>query len=259
MKNYFFKLLPIIIGAGLGWLIFNPPDWPVPSGAAGFLIGAGIVFALLIVSIVFSIGLTLPKEISLSPYAGAVDPSMRDLAGQIKNLGFVEAGGPMLVGIRPAAILMSFVHSGEPAYATIFRTGTVPAVTSYDFVSILEGSRGGLTTNTNWRGGTMPSGPGEFRQILTGAGPKEAFDAHREGLRWLRDRGLPVREISAETFVADFKHALGRQRETFRSTPVKFAVIGLARTISKQVPQRECLASQKGAESQARKLSAAGK
>lgn len=259
MRNFLAKVLPIALGIALGWLIINPPDWPAPSGAAGFLLAIGIVIAILVASIVFTIGLSLPKEVKIGPHAGVVDAAMTDLARQIRDLGFMEAGGPYLVEVRPAAVLLAFVHSGEPVYATVFRTGTLPAVTSYDFVSVFGGGGGGLTTSTNWRGGTMPSAPGDFRQILPGAGPKEAFESHREGLSWLRNRGLRAREISATTFIADFKQALGRQREAFRSAPLKNSLIALARTVFKRIPQRGLLASQKDAGPRTRKMLSAGK
>lgn len=251
-------MLPVILGIGLGWLIFHPPDWPAPKGAAGILAAGLILFAILVASIVFQIGLTLPKGIILAPYAGPVDPSMNEFIRAIKDLGFLETGPPMIVGIRPPALLAAFVHPGEPVYATVFRTGTIPAATSYDFVSVFEGLSGGLTTSTNWRGGTMPAGPGAFRQIIKGAGPKEAFEAHLAGLRWLGDRGFPIKRISAGTFAADFTRSLGLQREAFRKSPVKFAVVGLWRTVSKRLPETGLLPAHKGAEARAREFLMSG-
>jgi len=252
MKNALFKILPVVLGIGLGWVILHPPDWPAPSGAAGILAAGLILFAILVASIVFQIGLTLPKGVTLTPYAGPVDPSMNEFIRAIKDLGFAETGSPMIVGIRPPALLAAFVHPGEPVYATVFRTGTMPAATSYDFVSVFEGLSGGLTTSANGRGGTMPAGPGAFRQILRSAGPKEAFEAHLEGLRWLGDRGLPLKRISVGTFAADFTRSLGLQREAFRKSPVKFAVVALWRTVSKRVPETRLLSAQKGAEARTR-------
>ena len=254
MKNAIAKILPIVVGVALGWLMFHPPAWLAPLGALRFFIMIALALVLLVVFIAFSIGASLPAEIGVSPQRVAVDPSLNDLIRQIKDLGFAEAGGPYRVEVRPAAIMIAFVHPGQSVYATIFRTGTVPAVTSYDFVSIIEGFRGGLTTSADWRGGTLPAGPGAFRQIIKDAGPRRVYDAHLEGLRWLSARGLPVQAVSATSFVADFKRALGKQRQAFRSSPLKNALIALGRTVSKQVPHIGPLSAQKGAEAQVRAL-----
>lgn len=254
MKNFLAKILALAFGAVFGWLILNPPNWPVPTGLPGVLIVLAVLAAILMVSVIFSIGMSLPKDITLHPYGGPFDPSVDDLAREIKNLGFIEIGEPLVVGIRPPAIMRAFIHNGEPVYATVFRTGTVPGVTAFDFVSIFARTTGGLTTNATWRGGTLPSTPGSFRQILQNATPRQAFEAHRTGARWLSDRGLRMKSLSAEGFPADFIGALGRQREAFRASPVGFAAIGLWRTITRRVPDRGLLSAQKRADDRVRRL-----
>jgi len=54
--------------------------------------------------------------------------------------------------------------------------------------------------------------------------------------------------------VADLKKAMNKQREDFHSSPLKYALIALQRTISKQVPQLGPLSAQKDAEAQVREL-----
>jgi hypothetical protein len=252
MKNFLAMILPIAVGAGLGLLLFHPPSWVTPSGPGGFLVAGGIVFILLIVFIAISMAASIPAQVRLRPIEGLADPSVLSLVRELKELGFVEAGGPYLVEIRPAAALVPFVHLREPVYATVFRTGTLPAATSYDFVSIFEAAPGGLTTTSNWRGGTVPGGPGEFRQILKGAGFRQVYETHLEGIRWLRDRGLRAKDVSADSFTDDFLQALGRHRRHYRSTALKSAVISFWRTFSRKGPDSGILASQKCAEGRAR-------
>jgi len=254
MKNAIAKILPIVVGVGLGLLLFYRPKGVGPAGPAGILIGLAVVFILLVGFIAFSISTSLPADVSIRPLDGPIDPSVESLSREIKALGFEEAGGPFLVEIKPAAALAAFVHRTEPVYATVFRTGTVPSVTSYDFVSIFEGVPGGLTTTANWRGGALPAGPGEFRQIIADAGSRQVFEAHLEGLGWLKRHGVWAKNVSAATFVGDFKAALAHQRRNFVSAPVKTALIALGRTVSRRSPDFGLLAAQKGAEARVRSL-----
>ncbi len=251
MKNLLTKTLPIAVGLALGWLLFHPPAW-VPRGPVGLVMTVGIVTLLLLAFIALNIAAAIPADIKIQRLEGRTDPSLHGLIGEIKALGFEEAGGPYLVGIRPAAVLTAFVHTSQPVYATVFQTGTLPAATSYDFVSILDGKPGGLTTSSNWRGGTLPAGRGEFRQILPGFGVKQVFEAHLEGLGWLKVRGLRPKSISVESFPADFVQALLRQRDHIRKTAVTAAVVSLVRTLTRKSPEHGLLSEQKNAESQVR-------
>ncbi|MBN1938516.1 MAG: hypothetical protein JW843_02950 [Candidatus Aminicenantes bacterium] len=253
MKNAVYKILPIAVGLSLGWILFHPPAW-IPSGPAGTIIIAAAVFVLLVGFIAVNIATSLPAEIKLQPLGGPPDPAIEYLSRELGALGFEEAGGPFLVGIRPAAVLTAFVHPGERVYASVFRTGTVPAVTSYDFVSILEGRPAGLTTTSNWRGGTVPAGPGEFRQVLPAAGVRQAFETHLKGLAWLQSRNLRVKKVSAASFAADFLEALGIQREHYRRTALRSAFVALGRTLIKRSPEHGPLAGQRGIEEKLRRV-----
>ena len=254
MKDNIAKVLPFIVGGFIGWLLFNPPAFLGPPGPLRTALLAAAGFMLLVAFIVYSIASSVPADIGISPLAGPVDAGIGALAGRMRALGFVEAGPPLRVEIKPAVTLVPFVHAGEPVYATMFRTGTVPAVTAFDFVSILDGFRGGLTTSADPRGGTLPAGPGAFRQIRDGASVEAAYRLHLEGVAWLRSRGLGVKKVSAQEFAADFKAAMKRQHDGFRSAPVRHALIALWRTVSKRHPHNGPLASQPGAEPQVREL-----
>jgi hypothetical protein len=256
MKDGIAKILPFVVGGAIGWLMFHPPEWLALSGPLRTAVMVALGFVLLVAFIVYSIASSVPADVGISPHAGPVDAGIRGLAEKIQALGFVEAGPPCRVEIKPAVTLLPFVHASEPVYATVFRTGTVPAVTAFDFVSILDGFRGGLTTSADPRGGTLPSGPGAFRQIRDGAGVESAYRLHLEGVSWLRSRGLGAKKVSAREFAADFKAAIRKQHEGFRSAPVRHALIALWRTVSKRHPHDGPLARQPGAEDQVRELQA---
>lgn len=254
MKDSLAKVLPFVVGGLIGWFLFHPPERLLPRGPLGTIVLVATAFVLLVAFIVYSISASVPADVRLVPHQGAVDPSMARLAERIKALGFVEAGPPCRVEMKPAATLAPFAHASEPAYATVFRTGTVPAVTGFDFVSILDGFRGGLTTSADPRGGTLPAGPGAFRQISEGGGIEAAWRLHLDGVAWLRSRGLTAKKVSAQEFAADFRQSIARQREGFRSAPIRHALIALGRTISKRHPHNGPLAGQPTAEAQVREL-----
>ena len=149
--------------------------------------------------------------------------------------------------------LVPFVHASEPVYATVFRTGTVPAVTAFDFVSILDGFRGGLTTSADSRAGTLPAGPGNSARSSTAPGSSRPIDyTWRASLAPFA--GLPAKRASAQEFASGFKTALARQREDFQGRPVRYALVALWRSVSKRHPHNGSLASQPAASVQVREL-----
>jgi hypothetical protein len=121
-------------------------------------------------------------------------------------------------------------------YGTAFRTGTVPARVSHDLVSILDGDRGGLTTNTDPQGAALPASPGAFRQVLPGTALASLLEAHLEGIRYLRERGVGVRSVSADAFRLDLTKGLARQRETFLASPLRGSLLLFWRAATKKVP-----------------------
>ena len=147
MTERLFKYLPIVIGILLGWFLTNPPPFLAPLGPARHLVTGALVLLLLLVFVGFQILASLPENVALEPGA-ALEAEMRSLAGRYEALEFARAGPPWRVGVKPPALLLGFVHEGERTYGTVFRTGTVPPKTSFDFVSIFDGGRGGLTSRS---------------------------------------------------------------------------------------------------------------
>ncbi|MCU0291990.1 MAG: hypothetical protein MUF10_08380 [Thermoanaerobaculaceae bacterium] len=248
------KVLPALFGILLGWILVNPPAWLEPLGLLRFAVMGVLVLGLLVGFVALQLGRNLPEDVALVPRPG-VEEHLEALTRGCEELGFVRAGPPVEVGVSPPAVLQALVHRQEPVYATVFRTGTLPAVTSMDFVSILHGDRGGLTTNADVRGATLPGEPGSLRQVFPGAGAAELFRRHCEALAWLRSRSLPPRPVSGERFAADFKMAMARQRRAFLAAPLRTALVAIWRSVSGRVPHRGALAQQAIAERQLRQLS----
>jgi len=242
MKDLTAKAMPIVMGLLIGFLVM------VLAGAA-----------LLIATVVMTVAGALPRAVTLTPTVEPGDPAFRALVDRYQRLEFQPAGPAYTVGIAPAATIVGLVHSSEPVYGTVFRTGTVPAVVASDFISLLENDRGGLTTSANTRGGTLPGDAGSFRQCFPGATPEQLFAAHCEGVKWLKTRGLRCRPLSASSFVADFTRALGRQRAIFMANPVGNAVRAVWRTASQKTPGRGRLPDQPGIDAQVRRLLAGGR
>jgi hypothetical protein len=248
-------LIPILVGIALGILVTRAPAAMKSAGPLAMVLAVVLVFALLIGFIAWMIGRNLPAHIALTSLPeGSTPPEVRALVDAYRALGFTPAGPPREAGVMPPALLVPLVHEGERCYGTVFRTGTVPAKTSYDVVSILDGDRGGLTTGPDPAGTTLPAAPGNLRQVFPRATVAALFGRHREALAFLRSRGLGVRAVSAASFEADFRASFARQRRAFRAAPLRWALIALWRSATKRTPHLGPLATQKIAERQLREL-----
>ena len=254
MKDLMAKVMPIVMGAVIGWMLFHPPAFLAPLGALRYLVMVLAGAVLLVGSVVMSVAAALPRETSLTPTTAAIDPAMRALVDGYLALGFRAAGPAYTVGVAPAATMVGLVHPSEPVYGTVFRTGTIPPVVASDFVSLLEGERGGLTTSANLRAGTLPGDDGSFRQCLVGATLEQLFAAHREAVAWLRTRGVRCRSVSAASFAGDFTRALGRQRAVFMSNPIGNAVRAIWRTAGGRKEGLGRLSEQPGIDARIRRL-----
>jgi len=237
VRNTAYKYLPILFGLVLGWLMFHPPAFLDSLGPARWALNVALVGLLVLASVPLIALANLPENVRMTALGDREIPS--ELVKKRESflaLGFRDAAPPLRVEIAPAAVLLGFVHEREPVYASAYRTDTVPPRVGFDLVSILDGERGGLTTNADPQGAVLPAAPGAFRQVLPQAGPPELFEAHLEGIRYLRERGVEVRPVSAETFRIDLERALRKQREAFLASPVRGTLLLFWRAATKQVP-----------------------
>jgi hypothetical protein len=255
MRNSFYKYFPILFGLFLGWLLFHPPAWFSGLGPISWVLNLALVALLLLSFVPFLALANLPQELQMRPMADRDVPAkLNGLREQFYSLGFRDAGPPLRVEIAPAATLLGFVHPTEPVYGTAFQTDTVPPKVGHDLVSILDGDRGGLTTNTDPSGAALPASAGGFRQVLPDQSLDALLQAHVDGIRYLREQGVGVRPVSADAFQRDLAMGIRKQRETFLSSPLRGSALTLWRAATKQVPFVGSLREQRIATEQLKSL-----
>lgn len=143
----------------------------------------------------------------------------------------------MRIDLSPPAILLPLFHQDGRAYGNFFRTTTVPPKTSFDFVSVFEGDRGGLTSTPEPGGASIPAGSGELRQVIVNADIPTLYANHRDALDYLEKRGVRIRAATFEMLVSDVKRSMAERRESFFQTPILNTVATLWRAATKKVPE----------------------
>jgi hypothetical protein len=244
------KFFPIAIGLFLGVLALHPPNWLAALGPFRYAAMALLVLGLLIGFVALLIASNLPANITMRPSSGAVPPQMEALAAEYAASGFAPAAPLQEVGVSPPALLLPFVNDRERTYGTVFRTGTVPAKVAFDFFSYFEGVPGGLTSAAERGAGVLPAGSGALCQLLPGATVAQLFAHHKSAIELLRQRGLPMRAVSAGAFEADFRAAIARQRRTFLTAPLRNAAIAIWRAATRTTPHLGALEGQRVAQRQ---------
>jgi hypothetical protein len=255
MRDAFYRFMPWVFGIILGWLLFNPPAWLQALGPLSWVVNLAICAVLFLSVISLIILANLPRELSLEDVTeGKVHAELRGLAQRFAEIGFRPAGGPWRVNVAPTAIFMGFVHQSLPVYASAFRTETMPPKVAFDYVSMLHGDRGALTTNAVPDGAVLPESDGSLRQVFPDATPEELFERHLEGIAYLRERGIHVRNVSADTLRHDFSWAMTHQRQLFIASPLRGALVTIWRAATKRVPFLGSLRDQKIAGQQIARL-----
>jgi len=245
MKATALKLLPYVLGVLLAWLLANPP---AELGPLRYPASALLVVLALLAFTAAQILMNLPEDVAVDSDSEAAElPELVALAGQAEALGFERIGG-FRVGVAPPARMLAAVQRRERSYLAVYRTDTIPAKTFFDFVSVFDGERGGLTTTAAIEGVALPAAPGSLRQALPGASLGECWERHREALGWLAGRGLPARSATAASFVFDFKESFRRQRAAFLARPFRTTALTLFRAALRRSPEVGPLAERRGGE-----------
>lgn len=249
MKDRTLRVLPMLVGAALGWLLVHPPAGLASLGRGQYVVAVALVLLLLLLFTAGQISANLPEDVALEPLdPAATSEALAALRFRCQVLGFAPVGPPLKVGISPPAVMVALAHAREPIYASAYQTGTLPARTAFDFVSVFEGDRGGLTSGAEPAGAMLPATPGSLRQVFRGEPLEHVLDRHREALAYLEGRGVRARPVSTAAFPQDFKASVRRQRRAFLSAPVRRTAIMLWRVASGSTPHLGPLQSQAGAE-----------
>jgi hypothetical protein len=126
MRNSFYKYMPILWGAFLGWLLFNPPAWFQALGPLAWVINAALCALLLLGVVPLIILANLPAELKTHAMGEHELPAaIHALRDQFLHLGFRQVGPPLKVEMAPAAIVVGFIHATEPVYGTVYQTTTI--------------------------------------------------------------------------------------------------------------------------------------
>ncbi|MEM9189219.1 MAG: hypothetical protein AAGF12_08590 [Myxococcota bacterium] len=226
MKKLLNSLLPLVPGALAFWLFFSPPE-VLTQSLGPWTFPASLLFvAIFLVAWLYVILLRgFPRTVKVATAdLDSVDAHMKAIIAELEQLGFRALEGPLAVG-SPPATLVGLIAPDGLCYANVFRTGTVPAKTAWDFTSTIDlvpapgYSFGGLTSGSLRSQGTMTTGPGHFKQIFPGAGIAAVYEHHQAAVAHLTQQRIPVRRAYPASYPSEVKTALEEQRKTLMAPP----------------------------------------
>jgi hypothetical protein len=239
MREAFFKVLPFVLGALLGYLLFMPPDLFQALGPWRPLVFAALALVGLLAFTGIQIALTLPSELRIEPLTdadGETPPDVVHLLAQFHGLGFEPRDAPVKVYLRPAGFVWTLTHPAQRAWATVFATGTIPRRLGYDVISAIDGDRGYLTSVADPGAAVLPLAPGSFKQVLPGAPPAALLDFHRQAQDYLTGRGVRFATPAGGDAPDRIRAAIAQQRKIALANPVKVAAQVLWRVVTKRSP-----------------------
>ena len=205
------------------------------------LTGAGV---LLVVFFLILIANAMPADLQVvDADETQVTEDMLALLDDFKDLGFELAGPLLRVEARPPVLLLPLLHAGHNCYGAVYRTGTTPAKTVGEFVTMYE-PLGGLTTSPAIESGAMPAPPRVFYQVIPGAPPAALLDAHLRGVAFLRSGGLPPKRVTEHTYIDDLRAALALQRAHFFRRPIRNMITTIRRAATQKTPHLGPVADQ---------------
>lgn len=177
----------------------------------------------------------LPDPVVFTPLDEPA-PRLAPLEGDLAVLGFEPAGAYVRVNVATPAPMRPFTLPGRPVYATAFLAGGV--VPGFDFVSVVAGERGGLTTSTNPQAATVPSAPGALRQVFPGASLEQALRHHLDAVQALEARGVRFDPATPELFERAFARSFARARQAFLARRLEWTAEALQRIARRAFPDQ---------------------
>ena len=97
------RILPILVGLVLGYLLMSPPEWLAPLGPWRWLTVGAIVLLGLLAFTAWQLSANLPADPPLEPAGeGEVTGELKALCTRFEALGFQRIGTPLTVGSQSA-------------------------------------------------------------------------------------------------------------------------------------------------------------
>lgn len=237
MKDLAGKLAPYLIGVAIAAFLISGPGVFESLGPLRYLVVGLIALAGLLFFLALVVHASLPSRLILEPvtrWSGSGEAEMR--VRELEALGFDGAGPIYRVPTTPAALLQPLIHRTEPIYATVFRTGTLPAKVGYEMVSLFDGNPGGLTSVVDPAAVVLPVPPWVLRQVIVEATASRLLEAHREAMAYIAGAGKAWKTVCAASFEHDFSQAMIEQRRFFISSPVSHVLVCLWRSVTRRSP-----------------------
>ena len=237
VKDLAAKLAPYLIGIMIAVVLIAGPDLLGGLGSLRYLVAGLLAVVGLMVFLALVVHASLPSHLILEPadhWSGSTEAEQR--VRDLEAVGFDRAGPVYRVPTTPAALLQPLVHRSEPIYATVFRTGTLPAKVGHELVSLFEEGEGGLTSVVDPAAVVLPAPPRVLRQVLVGATSSRLLEAHRDAMALIARTGASWRPVSAASFEHEFSLAMVAQRRFFISSPLRHILVALWRSVSRRSP-----------------------
>jgi hypothetical protein len=254
VREAFFKLLPYLLGALLGWLLVSPPEAFAALGAWRPVVLAAIVGAALLAFTGVSLAASLPERPALAPYGGEPTADVARLLDAFRGLGFEPCEPPLVADLKPSATLWVLAHREAGCFASVYRTGTLPPRAGFDCISEIEGGRGALSSVADPAAAVLPLAPGSFKQVLAGASPEALFDFHRRAHAFLAGRGVRFERAAPGGVAEGVARSLARQRAVVVGNPLRAAALTLWRATTRTTPYALPVERQSSTEEQVRRL-----
>ena len=139
MRDLFFRILPYVMGGGLGLLIFDPPSFFEAFG----IWRPVILLLLFVIGALAATGVTIAASLPANPVIERVTelppPEAAGLISGLHELGFESVDPPLRVHIRPSGVIWTLVHREFGCWASVFCTGTLPRKVGFDIFTLLAG------------------------------------------------------------------------------------------------------------------------
>lgn len=237
VKDLAAKLAPYLIGIAIAIVLIAGPGLLEGLGPLRYLVAGLLAVVGLMVFLALVVHASLPSHLILEPadqWSGSTEAERR--VRDLEAVGFERAGPVYRVPTTPAALLQPLVHRTEPIYATVFRTGTLPAKLGHELVSLFAEGEGGLTSVVDPAAVVLPAPPRVLRQVLAGATSRQLLEAHRDAMALIARTGMSWKPVSAASFEHEFSQAMVAQRRFFISSPLRHILVALWRSVSRRSP-----------------------